>query len=156
MKMVIPWELKADYRLKSNVSVFKRFLYAIREEYGADAVLKLYDRVCRMDDRIKKLANSLLTIFKLEGTNAETIGQWFDIWNELNGMEVTMLERSKTINRTKITKCPFRTEPKDFSDWDIIFHSIVDKTINPKATVERPKGMCAGDPYCEYVDRIEE
>ncbi len=70
--------------------------------------------------------------------------------------EYTILERSKTINRIKVTKCPWKTEPKDISDWVLIFNNIVNKTINPKATLERPKAMCAGDSYCEYVWKIEE
>ena len=155
-KVVIPWELKYDFAMKSNASVVKGFLYAIREEYGADAVLKLYERVCRMDNRIEKLTHTLITIFKLEGNDAETIGQWWDIWGELYGHEYTILERSKTISRVKYTKCPWTTQPKDISDWALIYVNIVNKTINPKATLERPKAMCAGDPYCEYITRIEE
>jgi len=53
-KVVIPWELKADFRLRAWSSILKGFLYAIREEYGADASLKLYENVSKMgvDTRI--------------------------------------------------------------------------------------------------------
>ena len=109
-----------------------------------------------MGDRIKNLTNFFLTTFKLEGNDCETIGKWWDIWNELMGQETIILERSKTINRARITKCPVKTEYKDINEWDLIFNNIVAKTINPKITVERPKGMCAGDPYCEFIYKIEE
>ena len=44
----------------------------------------------------------------------------------------------------------FRRIETDFrtQDAEIRFDNIVVKTINPKTTFERPKGMCAGDPYC--------
>ena len=155
-KIVIPWELKYDFAIRSNASVLKSLLYAIREEYGASATLKLYEKACQMDDRIKKLTNTIQTIFKLEGNDAETIGKWWDIWGELVGHEYTILERSKTISKVKYTKCPWKTEFKDISDWALSYTNIVGKTINPKAILERPKAMCAGDPYCEYVWRIEE
>ena len=155
-KIVIPWELKYDFAIKSNASVLKGLLYAIREEYGAAVVLKLYEKCCTMDDRIKKLTNKLLTIFKLEGNDAETIAEWFDIWNKLCGHEYTILERSKTISKVKYTNCPWKTVYKDISDWALSYVNIVAKTINPKAATERPKAMCAGDPYCEYIYKIEE
>ena len=155
-KMVIPWELKADIRIKGWASVFKGLMYAVREEYGAAAALKMYERLCTMDDRIKNLTKTILEIFKIEGDDAETIAKWWEIYFELTGMEHTWPERSKTSSRMKITKCPFQTEPKDISDWVLSFVNIVAETINPKATYERPKGMCAGDQYCEYVFKIEE
>ena len=155
-KMVIPCELKADFRQRAYILLFKAYLYETREEYGAAMALKLYERVNKRDNRTKRLTNSLLTIFKIKGNDVETIAQWWDIWSELNGFETTWLERSKTIARLKVTKCPFKTEPKDVSDWSLIWHNIVVKTINPKATFERPKSMCAGDPYCEYIFKIEE
>jgi len=155
-KVVIPWELKYDFAIRAYTSGYKGFLYAIREKCGAATTLEIFERVCAMDDRIKNLTNFFKTTFKLEGNHAETIGQWFDIWAELIGQEFTEPERSKTINRERITKCPFKTEPKDISDWCKIFAGIVNKTINPKATLERSKGMCAGDSYCEFVTRIEE
>ena len=155
-KMVIPWELKADFRLKGWTSILKGFLYAIREEYGADAALKMYERVSEMGDRHKNLTNTIRTIFKIEGNDAETIAKWFDIWLELCGYEYTILERSKTVTRFKVTKCPFKTGYEDISDWELIFRNNISKAINPKATVERLKGMCVGDPYCEHVFKIEE
>ena len=155
-KMVIPWELKYKFAMGGYVSVIKGFLYAIREKYGATAALEIYERVCTMDDRTKKFTNSILEIFKIEGNDAETIEKWYDIYQELNGIEYATLELSKTFLRRKIIKCPWKTEPRDISDWALIFHgNIVTKTINPKAILERPKAMCVGDPYCEYVWRIE-
>ena len=109
----------------------------------------------KMDDRIKSLTNSLLKIFKIEGNDCETIGEWFDIYFELCGMEGTVLERTKSINRIRITRCPWKTEPKDISDWDTM-PNIVAKTINPKATVEQSSNMCAGNPHCDFVFKIEE
>jgi hypothetical protein len=155
-KRVIPWELKYKYAMGGYAVMLKAFLYAIREKYGAAAVLEIYERISKMDDRVKNMTNSILTAFKLEGNDAETIGEWWDIWQDLIGQEVTILEQSKTIRRVKITKCPWVTEPEDISDWALIFTNIASKTINPKCTVERPKAMCAGDPYCEYIYKIEE
>lgn len=104
----------------------------------------------------KNITNTIRTIFKIEGNDMEAILKWFEIWWEFWGHEATILEFSKTIWRSKFTKCPWKTEYKDISDWALPFCNIVHKTINPKATVERPKAMCAGDPYCEYVTKIEE
>jgi len=131
-------------------------MYAIREKYGAAVALEIIERVWKMEDRIKNITNRFLTIFKIEGNDAETIAKWIDIWNEVCGYEYTWLERSKTSSRVKITKCPFKTVPKDISNYCKPFLNIVGKTINPKATVESPKGMCAGDPYCEFLTKTEE
>ena len=155
-KRGLPCEIKLDYALGGYSGIVKAFLYVIREEYGAAAALKLKERVDRLDDRVKRFTNVLLKIFNIEGNDAETIGEWWDIFAELTGQEVTILERSKTIERRKITKCLWKTEPKDLFGWNFPFVNLVAKTINPKATVDRPKGMCAGDPYCEYVYKIEE
>ena len=155
-KVAIPWELKYKFAMGGYAGIIKAFLYAIREEYGAAATLKIYERVCKIDDRAKRFTNSILEIFKIEGNDAETIRKWYNIYNELNGIESTTLELSKTLYRRKITKCPFQTEPKDISDVFLIFQNIVTKTINPKATLETPKRMCAGDPYCDYIWKIEE
>jgi hypothetical protein len=156
-KLVIPWELKADFRLRGWTGILKGFLYAIREEYGADATLKLYEKVSKMGDRYKNLTNTIKTIFKIEGNDAKTIGEWFDIWLELIGSEYTVLERTKTIDRKKITKCWFKTGYEDICDWDFkYFVNPIVKTLNPKATAEHIKNMCAGDSYCEFVTRIDE
>lgn len=155
-KVPIPLLLKHDFMLRAYSSIVKGFLYAIREKYGANAALKTHLRACTMGDRIRNLTNSLLDIFKLDGDDAETIGKWFNIWFELTGVEYTTLKLSNTKSRIKVTKCPFKTEPKDISDWALFWTSIISKTINPKAIFERPKGMCAGDSYCEYVWKIEE
>ena len=151
----IPWELKYKYAVGGWTSFFKGIMYAIREKYGAAAVLEIFERVWKMGDRVKNMTNSILNVFKLEDNNAETIGAWYDIWGELTGYETTILERSKSIEREKNTKCPWKTEPKDISDWSLIFSNIVVKTINPKATFERLKGMCEGDPDCEFVTKME-
>ena len=155
-KMEIPWETKYKFAMGGYSGVAKGFLELIREEYGAAAALKMYEKLIKKDDRVKNLTNTILTAFKLEGNDAETIGKWYDIFFELFGLEYTTLERSKTILRNKITKCPFKIEPKDISDWCKIFSNMAVKTINPKATFEGLKAMCAGDPYCEAVVKIEE
>jgi hypothetical protein len=138
------------------LAFLKAYHYVIREEYGADAVLKLYDRVCRFDDRVKNFTKSILTVFNIKKNDAEAIANFLDIWYELSWWEIEWLERSKTVSRVKITKCPYKTEPKDISGWCSTFFNIAAKTINPKATVEQPIGMCAGDPYCEFVHKIED
>ena len=155
-KRGLPCELKYDYAMRAYANIHRAYLYAIREKYGAAAALEIYERTCKMDDRVKRLTNTLLELFKIEGNDAETIGEWWDIFWELTGTEGILLERSKTINRIRITQCPWKIEVRDVSDWSLSFNNIVSKTINPKATLERPIGMCAGDSYCEYVWRIEE
>ena len=155
-KRVIPWELKYKFAMGGWAAYLKAYHYAIREEFGADAVLKMYERVCKIDDRVKNFTKTILNVFNIEGNDAETIANFFDIWYELGGFEYDDLERSKTISRVKITKCPYKTEPKDISNWCKIFGNIVAKSVNTRASAERPKGMCAGDPYCEYVWKIDE
>jgi hypothetical protein len=155
-KVEIPWETKYKFALGGYSGVAKGFMYVIRDELGAAKALEFYEKLVKKDDRVKNLTNTILTAFKLEGNDAETIGKWYDIFFELFGFEYTTPERSKTILRNKVTKCPFKTEPKDISDWCRIYSNMVVKTINPKATFERPKAMCAGDPYCEAVVKIEE
>ena len=155
-KRGIPWELKYIYAKGGWTSLLKGLIYEIREKYGAAAALEIYESFNKRYDRIKKMTNNIKNAFKIEGNDAETIGQWWDIWWELTGYEGILLERSKTINRVKVTKCPWKTEPKDLGAWALIFTNIVIKTINPRATMERPKAMCAGDPYCEYIYKVEE
>jgi hypothetical protein len=155
-KLVIPWELKYKFAMGAYASGWKGWLYSVREECGAATTLKIFERVQKLDDRIKNFTKTVLKVFKLEGNDAETIAQWWDIWFELCGFEWTWPERSKTITRFKVTKCPFKTEPTDISSWALIFVNLATKTINPKTSVERPKGMCAGDPYCEYTIKMEE
>ena len=155
-KRGIPWELIAEFRMRSYSNVLKGFFYVIREEFGAETALRLYDRLCTMDDRIKNMTNFLKTVFKIEGNDAETIADWLVIWYEIFGFEYDVLERSKTISRIKITKCPWKTGYKDVGEWCTIWGDLVYTTINPKATQERPKGMCAGDPYCELINKIED
>ena len=157
-KVEVPMETKYKFAIGGYQGVFKGFMHALQERDGGDATLKLYETVCKKGDRVKNVTNTLLETFKIEGNDMEAIAKWHEIWWELvsPGMERTDLERSKTIWRNKITKCPWKTDYKDISDWYLIFENIAVKTINPKATVERPKAMCAGDPYCEYVIKIEE
>ena len=155
-KRGLPWELKYNFAMKGFSDFNRGFMYAIREKYGAEAVLELYERVSKMGDRAKNLTNTLLKIFNIEGNDAETIGEWWDIWGEILGYESVIVERSPTINRRKVIKCPLKMEYKDIAEWALPFHRIITKTINPKLTVERPKAMCEGDPYCEYVWKLEE
>jgi hypothetical protein len=155
-KVTLPCEFKYDFAIRGYTSILKAWLYVILEEYGAATMLKLYEKVCKIDDRVKRLTNSLLSIFKLEGNDTETIAKWFEIWFELIGIEYTWLKRSKTIAVAKMTKCPLKTEPKDISEWGLIWCDIKTKTINPKITFQRPQAMCEGDPHCEYVWKIEQ
>ena len=155
-KMVIPWELKADFRLRGYAGVFKAFMYAIREKYGAAAAIEIKEMIDKMDDRTRNLTNTILTIFKIEGNDAEAIGKFWDVYCELSGIEYSWLVRSKTCYRSEVTKCPWKTEFKDLFGWNLLFQDIIVKTINPKATAELPIAMCKGDSHCEYVYKIEE
>ena len=156
-KVVVPWELKYKFVRGMLTTLFKGFMYEIREECGAATTLKIYENLNKRDDRIKNVTKNIKDVFKIEGNDAETIAKWIDIWDELVGVEGNLLEQSKTIVRFKVTKCPFKTESQDISNWSPDFLvSIVAKTINPRTKVERPKGMCAGDPYCEYIYKIED
>ncbi|WP_287583752.1 hypothetical protein [Candidatus Borrarchaeum sp.] len=155
-KRLIPWELKYKFAMAAYSAGWKGWLYAVREECGAATTLKIFERVQKLGDRVKHFTNFLLTTFKLEGNDIETIIDWWDIWWELCGIEGTSLLQSQTFARSEITQWPFKTEHKDISDWCKIFTNIVINTINPKATFERPRSMCAGDSYCEYVMKIEE
>ena len=155
-KVEIPWETKYKFAVGGYHAAIKGLLHLTREKYGADAALEIYERFCKEGDRVKNFTNTILEVFKIEGNDAEAIAKWYDIFYELTGMEGTALEKSETFLRVKVTKCPWKTDYKDISDWDLNFADMVDKTINPKATVERPKAMCAGDPYCEFVHKIEE
>ncbi|MFX1520175.1 MAG: hypothetical protein ACFFCD_09680 [Promethearchaeota archaeon] len=154
-KIAIPLEFKYDFALGAWTTILKGFLYAIRKEYGAVAALEIYETVTKMDDRVRNMTKSLMKIFKIEGNDIEKIEKFYDIWWDITGAESSWLERSKTSITQRITECPFKTEPKDISEWDLIFPNIVVKTINPMAAVERPKSMCAGDPYCEFIYKIE-
>jgi hypothetical protein len=155
-KRGIPWELKYDYAIGGYAFILKAFLYAIREEYGPETAIKMKQRVDKMGDRVKNWTKNVQKIFNIEGNDAATIGKVFDLWAELCGQEVIILERSKTIERRKYTKCPWKTEPKDLTGWCNGFNNEVGKTINPKTIVKTPKLMCAGDPYCEFTWHIEE
>ena len=155
-KISIPLELKYDFAIRGYASFVARILHAIREKYGSAEALEIYERTCKMGDSIMNLTNRLLTIFKIEGNDAEAIANCLNIWYELCGYEVTWLEMSRAIFRNKVTKCPWKIELRELSDRCSIFNNIVIKTINPKATFEQPKGMCAGDTYCESVVKIED
>jgi hypothetical protein len=138
-------------------TLFKGFMYTIREKFGAETALELAERMWKFDDRNKKMATTLKNVFNIEGNDIEAIMTLWEIFYELVGVEATWLEVTKTYTRIKITKCPWSTpDPKDVSDWEIHFNSIISKFINPKVTVERPKAMCAGDPYCEYIHKLAE
>jgi len=155
-KMPIPWELKYNYMKGMLTTLFKSVMYEFRERYGAAAALEFYEGVWNRDDRVKNMTTTLKEVFKIEGNDLEAIFNWYNIFWELMGLEGSRLEQSPTLLRFKITKCAWQTDPNDISDWVLIFFNIVVKTINPNVTVERPKGMCAGDPYCEYVYKLEE
>ena len=155
-KTPIPWELKYNYMKGMVTTLFKSVMYEYREKHGAAAALEFYEGVWKRDDRVKNLTTTIKDVFKIEGNDIVAIKKWYDIFLELQGIEGTTLEQSKTLWRNRINKCAWQTDPKDISDWILIFMNIVVKTINPKATVERPKGICAGDPYCEYIYKLEE
>ncbi|WP_287584186.1 hypothetical protein [Candidatus Borrarchaeum sp.] len=156
-KRGLPWELKYNYVRGQMTTLFKGFLYAIREEYGAAAALKITEKMWRFKDRVKNMINTFLSVFEIQGNDLEKLAEFWDVYWEIQGSEAIILERSKTINRTKITKCPWSTpDPKDISGWCEIWANIVSESINPKISTKRLKGMCAGDPYCEYVWRIED
>ncbi len=70
--------------------------------------------------------------------------------------EGVIFERSKKISHHKVTKCPWKIDYKDLSEWTFIFCERVAKYINPMLNLERPKAMCAGDSYCEYIFTLEE
>jgi hypothetical protein len=153
--VVIPWELKYKFVRGMLTTLFKGFMYEIRERYGAASALEIHESLNKRDGRIKNTTQTLKNVFKIEGKDCETIREWFDIWWELLGIEFTWLERSKTIARFKVTKCPWKTGYQDIGDWSFNLFNIVAKTINPKTIFERPKAMCNGDPHCEYVYKIE-
>lgn len=155
-KITIPCEFRCEFAITGYTTMLKGFMYVIRERHGAAEAVACIERLFEMDDRIKNMTNFLKTVFKIEGNDAETITDWLVIWYELYGFEYDVLERSKTISRIKVTKCPWKTGYKDLSDWALIWAALVTKTITPKAIFERPKAMCVGDPYCEYVTRIDE
>jgi hypothetical protein len=154
-KMGIPWELKYKYAKGAWTTLLKGLLNEIREKYGAAAALEIYENFSKRYDRTKNMTKDIKDVFKIEGNDAETLAKWHDIWWDLTETEGNWLERSKSISRCKVDKCPLIQPHKDIGDVSIIFENVVVKTINPKATIERPKAMCKGDPYCEYVWKIE-
>jgi len=156
-KVAILLELKYNYMKGMETTLFKTVMYELREKYGAAEALEFFESAWERNDRVKNMTTTLKDVFKIEGNDMETIQKWFDIWWELMGIDAIIIERSNTINTVRFPKgCEWKTEPRDISEWQLIFNNIVIKTINPKATVERPKAMCEGDPYCEYVYTIEE
>ena len=156
-KIGIPWELKYKYVRGMMTTLFKGVMYVIREKFGAATALEIAERFWKYDDRIKNMTITLKDVFKIEGNNIEAIQKWWETYWEITGMEGTWLEVTKTYYKLRITKCPWSIpDPKDISGWSKILVGIINKAINQKATTERPKGMCAGDPHCEYIVRIEE
>jgi hypothetical protein len=155
-EVVIPWELKYKFVRGMLTTLFKGFMYLIREKFGAATALEIHEQINKMDDRIQNMTDTLRNVFNIEGNDAEAITKWYDIFNELIGIEYSVLERSKTIARRRIIKCPWATEPKDISDWCFNLQRIIYNSINPKAIIERPIAMCSGDPYCEFITRLEE
>jgi hypothetical protein len=112
--------------------------------------------VLKSGDRVKNVAKLIQKIFNLNGNDCETIGEVLDVWDELCGYESAILERSPTINRRKVTKCPWKVKYKDIGNYAWYFKDQMGKGVNPKATLELQKKMCAGDSYCDYIWRIEE
>jgi len=156
-KMGLPWELKCKFARGQLTTLFKGVMHLLREKFGAEIALEIAEGFWKYKDRIKNMTNTLKDVFKIEGNDIEAIINWWNIWFEHVGIEATWLEVTKKNARYKVNVCPWSTpDPKDISGWSISFVNIIMKTINPKVTVERPKGMCAGDPYCEYVTKIEE
>ena len=156
-KRGLPLEFKYQFVRGQLTTLFKGFMYVIREKFGAATALELAERMWLFDDRVKKMTELILNIFNIEGNDIKALMKWWEIFYEIVGVEATWLEVTKTYARIKITKCPWSTpDPKDISDWDIILPSVINKTINPKATVERLKAMCAGHPNCEYIHKIDE
>ena len=132
-KKGIPWELKYKYAMGGWTSVFKGFLYEVREKCGEAEAIEMYERICKRDNRVKNMTNTIKDVFNIEGNDAETIAKWWDIWMEITGQEAIWFERSKTKSRNRITRCPFKTAYKDISDRCDVFVNIVNKSINPKA-----------------------
>ena len=155
-KITIPNEFRLEFALTGYTTMLKGFMYVIRERHGAAEALACFKRFFEMDDRMRNATKFLKTVFKIEGNDVETITDWLVVWYEIFGFEYDVLERSKTISRIKITKCPWKTGYKDVSGWCNIWGDLVYTTINPKATHELTKGMCAGDPYCDFIVKIEE
>ncbi|WP_287584012.1 hypothetical protein [Candidatus Borrarchaeum sp.] len=156
-KMAIPWELKYKYLQGMLTTLFKSVMYEYREKHGAAAALEFIEGVWKREDRVKNMTKTLKDVFKIEGNDIEAIDKWWGIWWELTGMDATRLEQSKKLMKFKIPAgCAWLTKPKDISDWPLIFMNLIVKAINPKAILERVKGLCAGDPYCEYITKIEE
>jgi len=154
-KLEIPWETKYKFAVGGYHAAITGFLSLISEEFGADATYKLYERFCKENDRIKHLVEIIQNVFKIDGNDLDAVGKWWDIFYELYGTEAQDLEQSTTLTRNKITKCPWKIEGKGIDDWCMIFSDIVYETINPKATIEKVKGMCNGDSYCEFVSKLK-
>ena len=66
---------------------------------------------------LQKSDKMIQNVFKIEGNDLEAISKWWDIFYELYGSEGEDFERSKTIARTKTTKCPWKIEGKGLDDW---------------------------------------
>ncbi len=155
--MGLPWELKCKFARGQLTTLFKGVLHLLNERFGSVIALEIAEELWKYKDRIKNMTNTLKDVFKIEGNDIEAIVNWWNLWFEHVGIEATWLEVTSKIARWKINVCPWSTpDPEDISGWCVIFCSVIIKTLNPKATIERPKGMCAGDPYCEHVMRIEE
>jgi hypothetical protein len=90
----------------------KAYHYAIREKYGTDAALEIYERTCKMDDRIKSFTNAVLKAFELEGNDAETIGAWWDLWHNSMGRKVLYLNGLKKSIELKSLSVRLKQSPK--------------------------------------------
>jgi hypothetical protein len=156
-KRGLPWELKCKFARGQLTTLFKGIMNEIREKFGAAAALEIAEKVWKREERVKKMVHTLKDVFKIEGNDLEANLLWWNLYYELTGMEAAYLEVNKSSTKTKITNCPWSTQdPKDISGWCIIYANIINKAFNSKFTNERLKGMCAGDPYCEFILKIEE
>ncbi|WP_287584188.1 hypothetical protein [Candidatus Borrarchaeum sp.] len=156
MKITIPWELKYKYARGMLTTLFKGFMYVIRERHGAAEALEIHQLVNKMDNRIQNMIRTLKDVFKIEENDIKALRSVWEIYLDLTGIISTTLEQSEKLWRHKITTCAWVTEPKDLSDWCYNYCSLMNKFINPKTTLERPKAMCTGDSECEFVVKIEE
>ncbi|WP_287584554.1 hypothetical protein [Candidatus Borrarchaeum sp.] len=157
LKRGLPWELKCKFAQGQLTTLFKGIMNEIREKYDAVAALEIAEKTWKREDRVKNMVKTLKDVFKIEGNDMEAMNKWWNIYWELTGVEATYLELSETYTKTKITNCPWSTtDPKDICNWCTIYSNIIEKAMNPKATIKRLKGMCAGDQYCEFFTKIEE
>jgi len=72
-KRGLPWELKYKFVSGMLTTLFKGFMYVIREKFGAATALELAERMWKFDDRLKNMTNTLKDIFNIEGNDIEAL-----------------------------------------------------------------------------------